>query len=80
MDKRETPEARFAKSIDKLAPDFLELLTDSEIVNNRLSQQVNWSIDEVITKVQEKKRPYMVWSTFLISFHDTIFERRRAQN
>jgi len=80
MDKRETPEAKFVKSIDKLAPDFLEMLTDSEIVNNRLSQQVEWSIDEVITKVQEKKRPYMIWSTFLTGFHDAIFERRRAQN
>jgi len=77
MSQQQTNEAKFSKSLDKLAPDFLELLTDKDVVAKRLSEQANWKIVEVNAKVQEKKRPYMLWSKFLTGFHDYLFERRR---
>jgi hypothetical protein len=71
----ETPESKFAKSIDKIAPDILDFLSGEDYTIKRLSVQAGWDKTEVIQKIRDKKRPFMIWSEFMTGFHDELFSR-----
>jgi putative hydrolases of HD superfamily len=70
-----TLEARFAKSVDKIAPDLLDLICGEEWSSDRLVKQAGWQKDQVLQKIRDKKRPFMVWSEFMTDFHDERFSR-----
>jgi 5'-deoxynucleotidase YfbR-like HD superfamily hydrolase len=71
----QTTESKFAKSIDKIAPDILDFLSGEEYTINRLSVQAGWDKSEVIQKIRDKKRLFMLWSEFMTGFHDELFSR-----
>lgn len=70
-----TLESKFAKSIDKIAPDVLDLICGEEYSIDRLVKQAGWSKTEVIQKIREKKDRFMVWSEFMTGIHDELFSR-----
>lgn len=70
-----TPEAKFAKSIDKFAPDILDLLCGENYSIKRVAKQANWQEHDVMQKIRDKKRPFMLWSAFMTNFHDQLFSR-----
>jgi HD domain len=70
-----TVESKFAKSIDKIAPDLLDLICGGKYTSQRLANQAGWKKSEVIQKIRDKKRPFMLWSEFMTGFHDELFSR-----
>jgi hypothetical protein len=71
-DKLETNEALFAKSVDKIAPDIYDVITDPEVTRLRLKEYAAMEAGEIAAKVEGKKSPYMQWSTFFASFHKEL--------
>jgi putative hydrolases of HD superfamily len=67
----ETNEARFAKSIDKLAPDVYDYIW-SEATVARLTERLGITKSEVVPKLREFKTKYMLWNEFLTGFHNEI--------
>jgi HD domain len=67
----ETNEAKFAKSIDKLAPDVYDYIWPEATVA-RLTERLGIPESEVVPKLREFKTKYMLWNSFLAKFHDTI--------
>ena len=55
MDQLLTNEAKFVKSIDKLAPDILDYLCGEAYSANRLAVQVGWEPEEAMARVRAKK-------------------------
>jgi hypothetical protein len=70
-----TLESKFAKSIDKIAPDILDFLCGEEYSVSRLVSQANWNKKEVVQNIRDRKRPFMLWSKFMTDFHDELFSR-----
>ena len=67
----ETNEAKFAKSIDKLAPDVYDYIWPLATVD-RLTERLNITKEEVVPKLREFKAKHMLWNDFLINFHNEI--------
>jgi len=70
-----TNEAKFAKSIDKLAPDLYDVLTDPEINSVRLARFTDNQPHEIPNLIRKHKSPYMEWNPFLKEFHNGLIER-----
>ncbi len=66
--------AKFAKSIDKIAPDIIDYLTPSDITKQRLKHYANFEPNQIVEKIIEYKRPYMVWNPFIEEFHIHLME------
>ncbi len=75
MHRLESNEARFVKSVDKMAPDLFDYLCGEHYSIRRLVRQAGWTPEEAMGNVRAKKRPYMEWSPFLAAFHDALFRR-----
>lgn len=73
----ETNESRFAKSIDKIAPDLFDALCDPKITIIRLKHFANLEPSQIIPAIERKKSPYMEWSEFFRGFHAALMERLR---
>lgn len=71
----ETIEAKFAKSIDKLAPDMYDVLTDYKINSIRLARFTDNKPYEIPNLIRKHKSPYMEWNPFLKEFHDGLIQR-----
>jgi HD domain len=67
----ETNEAKFAKSIDKLAPDVYDYIWPEATVT-RLTERLGITESEVVPKLREFKSKYMLWNEFLTGFHNVI--------
>lgn len=67
--------AKFAKSIDKIAPDIIDYLTPADITKQRLKHFANFEPDKILEKIVEFKRPYMVWNPFMDEFHTYLMGR-----
>ena len=78
MHELKSNEAKFVKSIDKLAPDILDYLCGEEYCINRMVIQAGWKPEEALMNVRAKKRPFMEWSPFLANFHDKLFYRFKS--
>lgn len=70
-----TPESKFAKSIDKIAPDILDLICGESYSVERVASQAQWERGGVIQRIRDKKRPFMLWSQFMTDLHDELFLR-----
>jgi len=73
-EERKTLEAKFAKSVDKIASDILDVLTDRQVTTKRLKHFANLEPEGIALIVEAKKSPYMQWSTFFKSFHFDLME------
>jgi len=80
MELGEINEAKFAKAIDKIAPDLLDIICGRTFTETRLMAQAKWQREDVIDKIQAKKRPFMTWSTFMTEFHDLVIQNLRDSN
>lgn len=73
-EEQETNEAKFAKSVDKIAPDILDILTDKQVTIERLKHFAKLEPEDIALAIETKKSPYMQWSTFFRSFHSDVME------
>lgn len=65
-----TKSAKFAKSIDKIAPDILDYLTPKEATIWRYETYTGRKTpDEIIQLIKSHKRPFMLWNDFMAEFH-----------
>ena len=67
--------AKFAKAIDKLAPDIIDYLTPAKITKQRLKHFANFEAEQIVDKIIEFKRPYMTWNPFMEEFHKHLMEK-----
>jgi len=67
--------AQFAKAIDKIAPDIFDYLTPPHITKQRLKYYANFEPGQIVEKIIEYKRPYMVWNPFMEAFHVHLMEQ-----
>ncbi|NQU83332.1 MAG: HD domain-containing protein, partial [Parcubacteria group bacterium] len=65
----QTKNAKFAKSIDKITPDILDVLTPPEITIIRYKHYTKWEAKDIVKIIKEHKHPYMTWNPFLRDFH-----------
>jgi 5'-deoxynucleotidase YfbR-like HD superfamily hydrolase len=76
-DALESNEAKFAKSVDKIAPDILDVVTEPAVTITRLKHYAVLEPHQIATAVEVKKSPYMQWSTFFTAFHAGLINRLR---
>ncbi len=69
VEERKTKSARFAKSIDKITPDILDLILPAEITILRYKELMKKSPKEIVPLIKEFKHPYMLWNPFMTKFH-----------
>jgi len=75
IEEAKTPTGKFAKSIDKITPDIVDLITPAEITIKRYQEFMNKKPNEVIPLIKEHKHPYMLWNDFLKNLHLEIIGR-----
>lgn len=76
VEKQSDNSGKFAKSIDKIAPDFLDFMTPGEYTLSRFDTfaDVNGA-DEIIDLVRQHKGPYFAWNPFLAELHEHLLAR-----
>lgn len=71
---QKTKSGKFAKSIDKLVADILELVLDPEISRRRYERQAGLAPEEIVPAKRAKKMKYMEWNPFLTGFYDYLLQ------
>lgn len=69
-----TNEALYAKSIDKIAPDFYHLFTDIDLLKTREEDPERITLAKHAKMKMEKKNPFMQWSSFFKAFYPLLIE------
>jgi len=65
--------AKFAKSIDKIAPDIIDYLVPAEVTLWRFEHFNNLTtVEGIVQLVIKHKRPYMLWNPFMTEFHKLL--------
>jgi hypothetical protein len=59
----------FAKSVDKITPDIIDLVTPPEITIERFRHYLNIEPQDLVPLIKKHKHPFMVWNKFLTGFH-----------
>jgi 5'-deoxynucleotidase YfbR-like HD superfamily hydrolase len=62
-------EAQFAKSVDKMAPDIVDILCPREITFQRFHTQLGKKPEEILPLIKKHKAPYMQWDGFIAALH-----------
>ena len=75
IENKVSKSAKFAKAIDKIAPDIIDYLSPASITKQRLKHFANFESDQIVSKIVEFKRPHMVWNPFLETFHIHLIEK-----
>ena len=75
IEAKETKSAKFAKSIDKITPDIIDLITPVDITVKRYEHFVKAGAREIVPIIKKFKHPYMQWNKFLTGLHLKILER-----
>jgi 5'-deoxynucleotidase YfbR-like HD superfamily hydrolase len=75
VENKTSKSAKFAKAIDKIAPDILDYITPAHITKQRLKHFANFEPEEIVAKITEFKRPYMTWNTFMTELHIHLMEQ-----
>lgn len=63
---------KFAKSIDKLAPEFLDIMCEPHDTIERYKQHMSIEKNEIVPLKLSHKRSYMEWNPYLLWFFDFI--------
>ncbi len=79
VEARQTKSAMFAKSVDKIAPDFMDLITPADITVKRFKQLVKIEAAEIMPLIRKHKTPYMEWNNFLCDFHKVLMQRLESK-
>ena len=74
-----TNEAKFAKSVDKIAPDILDLICESEVTRKRLKHFAHIEPGDIVSRIERSKSPSMQWSSFFRAFHAELMVRLRER-
>jgi HD domain len=81
MESRGTnnPAARFARSVDKLAPDIFELLLPVEYSVNRLDHFAKLTPGQIIPAILKRSREAMLWNPFMTELNEVVCGRLEAR-
>lgn len=80
VEKQSDNTGKFAKSIDKIAPDFIDYLTPAGHTLDRFKSFTDVkSADELIALVRKHKSPYMTWNPFLVEVHEYLMEQTHSK-
>lgn len=71
--------AKFAKAIDKITPDIVDYLTPVDITKIRYKHFVGIDAHEIVPLIEQKKRPYMLWNSFMTEFHILLLDKLAAK-
>ena len=74
-----TNESLFAKSIDKIAPDILDVITEPEITKKRLKHYAKMNPEDIVNRIEKAKSSYMQWSSFFKEFHSELINDLRTK-
>lgn len=75
MEERSTDTAKFAKAVDKITPDIIDILTPPEITIIRFKEYANIPPKEIVPTIKKFKHPYMIWNPFMKTLHLEILLR-----
>ncbi len=75
VESRKSTTAKFAKSVDKIAPDILDYLSPAETTIARYRHFVGVEPHEITALKHKHKLPYMLWNPFMVEFHKVLTER-----
>lgn len=75
MEERVTDTARFAKAVDKMTPDIVDLMTPAQIAVERYKKSTSKEPQEIVAMIKEFKHPYMIWNDFMTNLHLEILKR-----
>lgn len=79
MENRLTDTGKFAKAIDQMTPDIVDMLTPAEITVGRYKTMLGKEPHEIVPMVRDYKHPFMVWNDFLKNLHLEILGRTEEQ-
>lgn len=79
VEELSTNTARFAKAVDKLTPDLLDLMNTPEVTIKRFADTLKKAPKEIVPLIMEYKHPFMVWDEFMEHFHLEILDRLDKQ-
>jgi len=69
MEERQSDTARFAKAVDKMTPDIVDLMTPAEVTIERYKKFVKKEPNQIVATIKEFKHPYMLWNPFMVNLH-----------
>lgn len=75
MEDRTSDTARFAKAVDKITPDILDLMTPADITIIRYEKFIRKAPNEIVPTLKEFKHPYMLWNEFMTNLHLEVLDR-----
>jgi len=75
LEERQSDTAKFAKAIDKITPDIIDLITPAKITIERYKTLINKNPNEIVPLIKEHKHPYMIWNNFLRNLHLEILDQ-----
>lgn len=75
MEERKSDTAKFAKAIDKMTPDIIDLITPAEITVERYQILINKNPEKIVSTIKEFKHPYMIWNDFIKNLHLEILDQ-----
>lgn len=79
IEELETSTAKFAKAIDKMTADIVDLMTPASITIERYSKHLGKSADEIVPLIKEFKHPYMIWNDYLTELHLEVMRQLENQ-
>ncbi len=74
IDEQRTSTGKFAKSVDKIVGDVLDLLVPTEISIERYAS-MGIVREKIVTEKRDKKLKYMLWDPFLANFYEILLKR-----
>ncbi len=75
MEELQSDTARFAKAVDKMTPDIVDMLAPAEVTIERYEKFTHKKPSEIVPMIKEFKHPYMVWNDFLTNLHLEVLRR-----
>jgi len=78
VEMQRSKSGKFAKSIDKMVADIIELCLEAKISHKRYKVQANLKPNEIVPAKREKKICYMEWNPFLKNFYGYLLDQLEA--
>lgn len=75
----ETKTAKFAKSIDKINPNIVDLLCTTSVTKERSLWYAHIPPNEIVTRKFDSKHKYMTWNPFLSDFDIFVLQQLEAK-